>query len=243
VMIPTYNEVDNIQLLIRQIFSLKIPNLNVLFIDDNSPDKTGKLIKSLVEGSSRVFLIEREKKLGVGSAHMEGIKWAYKNGYGILITMDADLTHSPKYIQKLIKAPDKFDLVIASRYLSRNSMIGWSRIRRITTFINHLMIKFLFKVDNDVSNAFRLYRLDRISEDVFNLVQSKGYSFFFESLIIMKVNNIKIGEVSVVMHDRRFGESKMRFLDVWKQISIMAHLFFENVFWGDKLVVKNGKNI
>src|SRR3990167_9912356 len=122
IFIPTYNEKGNVSRLFKGILSLNL-NCDILFLDDNSPDGTGKEIDDLARRHSNVFTIHRSKRSGIGSAHKEGITWAYNKGYGLLVTMDSDMTHSPVYIPKMI-AKSNSDIVIASRFLSKRPMVG-----------------------------------------------------------------------------------------------------------------------
>lgn len=230
VLIPTYNEFDNIGVLIGEIERLKIPNLDILVVDDGSSDGTDRLVIKLSKKYRNIFLLERGKKMGIGSAHIDGINWAYRKGYERLISMDADLTHSPKYFKDLIIASYKYDVVIASRHLVRNSMIGWSFKRKILTFLNHNLVKYILGLNYDTSNSFRIYRLDKIPRKIFNLISSSGYSFFFESLKILKLNCFTIGEVPVVMRERQKGVSKLSFRDFFLHFWFMMRLIFMILF-------------
>jgi dolichol-phosphate mannosyltransferase len=238
IFIPTYNEADNIPILFSKIQKLKLKNYDILFMDDNSPDGTGKLIDSLAKKYKNIFSKHRKGKLGIGTAHIEGIGWAYKNGYKSLITMDSDLTHSPSYIPKLISKMENYDLTVASRYLAKNSMVGWSKLRKLMTIMSHTAIRLVFNINTDTSNSYRLYRLDKISKNIFKKVRSTSYSFFFESLVIMKLNNVNIGEIPIRMHERIKGKSKMRINDVKLFAKTFLRLFFEKVFYRDSLLTK-----
>lgn len=224
VFIPTYNEKDNITILLTKIANLKIEGLTVLVIDDNSPDKTADRVKKFTVKYKNVLLICRNVKSGIGSAHKYAINWAYKNKYSYLLTMDADLTHDPKYIKKLINHKDTSDLLIMSRYLIKNSMVGWSFTRKLMTFISHNMIKHLFNLPHDTSNAYRLYNLKTLNKSIFKLVKSDGYSFFFESLYRIKSRGYKIKELPIVMHERTMGESKMSLIDILLYIKTLMYL-------------------
>ena len=237
VLIPTYNEYDNISILLKRIFSQKIPNLQILFVDDNSSDGTRELIEKYIK-EKKVFLLKRESKLGIGSAHLEGMNWAYHQGYTRVITMDCDLTHSPKYFSSLIKASKNYDLVIASRHLAKDSMKGWSFFRKAANYTSHLLIKVLFSINYDAANSYRIYRLDNIPKGIFKLIRSSRYSFFFESLIIMKMNNCKIGEIPITLKKRVKGRSKMGWYDIVERLKMMGVLYLRVTFNKGSLILK-----
>ena len=230
VFIPTYNEKNNVERLLRQILSLNVIGMDVLFIDDNSPDGTGEVIDALSHKHPGVFAFHRKGKLGIGSAHKKGIEWAYKRSYKILITMDSDMTHSPSYIPKLIKKSKEADLVIASRFLSKRSMVGWNYLRTLMSRLSHLMSKSVLGLNYDVSNAYRLYNLQKINSKIFDLVQSDSYSFFYESLYILKQNGVMIVEIPVTLFSRKYGSSKMRLSDIYLHFRNLFILIFRNVF-------------
>jgi len=238
VLIPTYNEFENIGTLIQEIERLRIPDLDILVVDDGSYDGTIDALKRLCLSYDNIFVLERGSKKGIGSAHLDGINWAYQKGYNRLITMDADLTHSPSYFKDLIEASEKYDLVVASRHLLKNSMIGWSLKRKVITSLNHLLVRLILGLRVDTSNSFRIYCLDRIPKRVFELISSNSYSFFFESLKILEMNGVIIGEVPVVMIERRKGSSKLKAFDFFKHFLVMARLVFKTYFFRDSLLVR-----
>lgn len=237
VFIPTFNEKDNVQNLLNDILALEVKELDVLFIDDNSPDGTGEVLNGLAKKYDNVFVKHRNGKSGIGSAHKEGIKWAYKKGYKTLVTMDSDMTHSPSYIPKMIKKGKTSDLVIASRYLSKRPMVGWNVFRSALSYLSHFILKFLFKLDYDASNAYRLYRLDRINSKLFTLIRSNSYSFFFESLYILKYNGTKIVEIPATLKSREHGSSKMSINDVYVHWKIMLSLMMRSIFKKNELTI------
>jgi dolichol-phosphate mannosyltransferase len=238
IVIPTYNEAANIPILYRGIKALKIKNLDLLFIDDDSPDGTGKIVDSFTHRDTHVFTLHREKKSGIGSAHLAGISWAYTHQYPTLITMDSDLTHSPSYIPKLLSKRNQGDLIIASRYLAKNSMVGWSPLRTVMTLISHNVVALIFGLHQDTSNGYRLYQIENIPKNIFSLIISTSYSFFFESLYLLKINNIRISEIPIKMHERIRGKSKMKFHDIWLYIKTVNRLFMTQLFFKNRLIVK-----
>lgn len=224
VFIPTYNERENIEEVCSQILALRI-NLDILFLDDNSTDGTGAILKELVKKHPNVQGVFRAGKLGVGSAHLDGIRWAYDHGYKKLITMDCDFTHSPSYLPDFISRSNDYDVVVGSRYLLRNSLSGWNFLRKFLTHAGHSMTKYLLGMKYDATGAFRLYRLDRVPRQVFDSVRSKGYSFFFESLYVLQSNDFSIVELPIILPARTYGHSKMSLGEAFHSIQRLFHLY------------------
>ena len=191
VFVPTYNERENVEALCNGLLNLPF-DFDILFLDDNSPDGTGEILHRLQQSHKNITVVHRTDKLGIGSAHFEGINWAYDHGYKLLITMDCDFTHPPEYVGQILKELRDNDVVVGSRYMSANSLPGWAFMRRMLTHTGHLVTRLLLGLPYDATGALRLYRLDRIPRGVFQLVHSRGYSFFFESLFVLHVNHFRI---------------------------------------------------
>lgn len=225
ILIPTYNESDNVQRIYFQIRHL-YNNFHVLFIDDNSPDGTGKIIDKLIKADTKIHVLHRKRKMGIGSAHLQGIQWAYQHHFKNLLTMDCDFSHSPKYIKKFLYYGKNYDIVIGSRYLKRDSLNGWNWYRKVLTKLGHLLTKYLLRIPYDASGAYRLYRLDKINKKYFNLITAKSYSFFFESLLILKLNKYSIKEFSIVLPPRTYGHSKMTLIDAVMSLKRLINDFF-----------------
>lgn len=241
IFIPTYNEKENVRKICEDIITLNI-RADILFMDDNSPDGTGGIINELTAKYRNVYAIHRLKKLGIGNAHQEGIKWAYKNKYGILITMDCDFTHHPGYIRYALNTNFRnYDIVVGSRYISKNSLEGWNILRKILTLSGHIMTKYLLRLKYDATGAFRLYRLDNIPEFAFERVSSKGYSFFFESLYILNFNHFSIKEIPIILSPRTYGHSKMKFRDAWHSLEFLFKIYLTSVF--NKRIFEISENI
>lgn len=224
IFIPTYNELENVEAILGQLLTLKL-DADILFVDDNSPDGTGDLLDQLASAHQNVIVQHRAGKLGIGSAHMHGLAWAYEQGYTQLVTMDCDFTHSPEYIHQFIKLGENADVVVGSRYLQEGSLSTWNARRRTLTHLGHWATGFFLDVPYDATGGYRLYRLDRVSRYFLNNVQSRGYSFFFESLFILHQNRYRIAEVPTNLPARTYGHSKMRFSDAFNSLSQLVHLF------------------
>jgi dolichol-phosphate mannosyltransferase len=242
IFIPTYNEKDNVEKIVNEIVSLKINNSDILFIDDNSTDGTGLILDKISKVKNDLFVIHRNGKLGVGSAHKDGISYAYKNKYDILITMDADFTHSPSYIPKLIEKSGGYDIIVTSRYIEKDSLNDWNIFRKSLTLLGHFLTKHLLGLKYDASGAFRLYNLKTIDQEVFSKVLSNGYSFFFESLFVLNFNKFKIIEIPIVLPARTYGSSKMKISDIFMSLDFLFKIFLTKKFNSGKfLISKNGK--
>lgn len=223
IFIPTYNEVDNVQAIYREICTLQL-DTDFLFLDDNSPDGTGRIIDGMANDSPRVYAVHRPGKLGIGSAHRDGIQWAYDHGYKVLVTMDCDFTHQPQSIVRFLEQAADHDVVIGSRFMGKDSLPDWNLLRRVITHFGHFMTRLMLGMPLDATGAFRSYRLDRIPPGVFNLVQSRGYSFFFESLYICWLNGLSVKEIPVTLPARTQGHSKMTIRDAVQSFKILISL-------------------
>lgn len=228
IAIPTYNEVENIDLISQRVLDA-VPNCHLLFIDDNSPDGTGERLDHLSSLDKRISVLHRSGKLGIGSAHQVAISYAYQNSVEVLVTMDADLTHSPEHIPALMNMLGSADVVIASRFMENGGLADWNLGRKAMTQLGHLLTKTLLRLPYDASGAYRIYNLSHIPVECFRLVQSEGYSFFFESLKILRMNNTRIVEHPVVLPSRTYGSSKMKLRDITKSIRFMFILSYKSL--------------
>lgn len=229
ILIPTYNERENVQKLTEGIMKLGL-KLDILFIDDDSPDGTGQILNELSKQYPNVYVLHRPGKLGIGSAHKDGIKWAYDNKYTLLITMDCDFTHPPEYISEAIDNLEGADIVVGSRYILKDSLDGWNFYRKTLTLFGHFVTKYLLKMPYDATGAFRLYHLHRIPEYAFEIVSSKGYSFFFESLYILRLNQFTIKEIPIKLPPRTYGHSKMKLRDALHSFIFLLSIYLTTLF-------------
>jgi dolichol-phosphate mannosyltransferase len=225
--------------LYERISNLKLP-LDILFIDDNSPDGTGDVLDRI--NKPDVFVIHRSGKLGIGSAHKDGIAWAYSHGYAQLITMDSDFLHRPEDIPAMMEQSKKSDIVVASRFIQKDSLQEWALWRKFLTTSGHVVTRLFLNIPYDITGAFRLYKLDRIPKNLFEKITSNGYSFFPESLNIMSRNNICISEVPVILPQRIYGDSKLKFKDMVQWLLFIIILGFRNIF-SKKDILPKSENI
>lgn len=208
IFIPTYQERDNAERMCCELFALGL-DADVLFIDDNSPDGTGQALEALKERFPRLIVQHRSGKLGIGTAHREGILWAYEQGYEVLITMDCDFTHQPEDVRRLLAASAEADIVVGSRFINPGSLPGWIWYRRMLTIFGHTLTHSALGLPHDASGAFRVYRLRQVPQDLFDLVRARNYAFFYESLFILAKNDLRIKDVAITLPARTYGHSKM----------------------------------
>jgi len=221
VVIPTYNEIDNIKDFINQIIKI---NVDILIVDDNSPDGTGDLVQKLSENSSQVNLLKRSGKLGLGSAYREGFKWGLNEGYKYLIEMDADFSHSFSDLNNILQNSKNFDVVIGSRYIPGGGSNGWDFKRKLlSSYANKLSKVLLRSKINDMTSGFRSYSSEALNEINYFSTKSDGYSFQIEMTIRSIEKKLSIKEVPIIFTERSLGNSKMS-----KKIVYEAFLFLLN---------------
>ena len=228
IIIPVYNEVKNIkQLFLRIRKSFKS---DLLYINDNSTDGTTEEINGLVEKFKNVYHIKRSGKLGVGSAHKVGIKWGYKKKYELIITMDGDGTHDPKYLNKILNKSDKYDLVLTNRFLVKNSLKNWPLLRVILTHTSHLLLKTLLGLKHDASGAFRLFNTNKIKLKDLLLANDNDYAYFWKSIFYLTKKKYNIGEISIILPNRIAGHSKMSLWHIVRGVYSLFIFFLLNTY-------------
>ncbi len=209
VVIPTYNERDNIVRLCREVLS-QHPDLQILIVDDNSPDGTGAIADELAAGSDRISVIHRPGKLGLGSAYCEGFKAALGMGADYLIEMDADFSHDPSVLPLFLETIQGCDLVIGSRYLNGISVVNWPLRRLMLSYFASVYTRIItgLKV-MDCTSGFKCFRRSTIEAIDLDSVGSDGYSFQIEMNYRCMERGLKIVEVPIIFIDRHAGSSKM----------------------------------
>ena len=221
VVIPTYNEIDNIEDFVNQIIKI---NVDILIVDDNSPDGTGDLVQKLSENLSQVNLLKRSGKLGLGSAYRDGFKWGLNEGYEYLIEMDADFSHSFSDLNNILQNSKNFDVVIGSRYIPGGGSNGWDFKRKLLSSYANKLSKVLLRSNiNDMTSGFRSYSSEALNEINYFSTKSDGYSFQIEMTIRSIEKKLSIKEVPIIFTERSLGNSKMS-----KKIVYEAFLFLLN---------------
>jgi glycosyltransferase involved in cell wall biosynthesis len=222
IFIPTYKERENVRLIVEGL-RYNLGPVPILFCDDDSPDGTYEAIRELAAEDSNISVIRRPGKLGIGSAHKDGIREAVRRGYRRLLTMDCDLTHQPSDCVRFV-AYERGDVVIGSRFVDREALSDWNIIRKCLTKAGHLATSWLLKLPYDATGALRLYHLDRIGDAWLSQVASDGYAFFFESLMVLDARGAVIEELSIRLPKRTYGSSKMTLREIIRSVSTLLYL-------------------
>jgi dolichol-phosphate mannosyltransferase len=218
---PTYNEAENIRSLIERLLKVGLP-ADILVVDDNSPDGTGDIVAEMMRNQPNLKLLSREGKQGIGSAHLTALRYAKAEGYRLFVSLDADYSHKPEDIPRLLELKDTYDIVVGSRFQRESSLREWNLLRRFLTHLGHFLTRVLLRLPYDASGGLRLYRLDRIPLALFDRIESRDYEFFFESLTLFHVTGFKIGELPVDLPARTYGHSKM---EIGHMVRGLLHLF------------------
>ena len=206
---PTYNEIKNISLLIENLFSIN-KDYDILIIDDNSPDGTGAKVKELQKQYPNLHIEERPKKSGLGTAYLFGFKWALNRKYDAIVQIDADLSHNPNDVPKLISRLGKYDLVIGSRYVKGVSVVNWPIQRLILSYGANIYTRMITAMPiNDGTGGFKAWRSELLSKIALDKIKSQGYSFQIEMNFRSWVLDAKIKEEPIIFVDRTIGHSKM----------------------------------
>ena len=207
VVIPTYNEIDNIEEFIIQISNFDV---SVLIVDDNSPDGTGKVVEDITKINKKINLMKRNEKLGLGSAYRDGFKWGLDKGYSYLLEMDADFSHRFEDLVKILEASSSADMIIGSRYIEEGGSIGWDTRRKMLSSFANKLSKFLLKTKiNDMTSGFRCYSNKALLEISYATTKSDGYAFQVEMSARAVQKQLSIKEVPIIFSERRLGNSKM----------------------------------
>lgn len=211
VIIPTYNEKENIEKIIRTVFSLPIP-FHVLIIDDGSPDGTADIVKHLQgEYSGKLFIEERKGKLGLGTAYIHGFKWALSHAYEFIFEMDADFSHNPSDLLRLRQAClDGADLSIGSRYVTGVNVVNWPMSRVLMSYFASVYVRFVTGIDiHDATAGFKCYRRRVLEKIEMEKIRFVGYAFQIEMKFTAINYGFKVIEVPIIFTDRTEGTSKM----------------------------------
>tara|TARA_Y100000768_G_C23891919_1_gene640614 strand:- start:292 stop:1005 length:714 start_codon:yes stop_codon:yes gene_type:complete len=227
---PTYNEVKNIQSLVEQIFELD-PSYHLLIIDDNSPDGTAEKVKELKSLFDNLHLEERPKKAGLGTAYKFGFNWALKNGYDAVVQMDADLSHDPNDVPRLISQLKHHDLIIGSRYVEGVSVVNWPIRRLILSYGANIYSSFITGMPiNDGTGGFKAWSSSILQRIELKKVKSQGYSFQIEMNFRAWRLGARIKEEPIIFVDRTIGESKMSKTIMYEAIWMVWRLRIWKIF-------------
>ncbi len=210
VIVPTYNERENIERLVPLILE-EDDRLDVLVIDDASPDGTGEAADELAAASDRVHVLHREGKLGLGTAYIAGFHWGLERSYGLLFEMDADFSHDPDHLPRFLEAAEEFDVVLGSRYLHRRvTVINWPIGRLFLSYFANVYARVVTGLPvTDATGGFKCFHREVLERIPLDRVESEGYSFQIEMSFRAWRAGFSIGEIPIVFADRSEGESKM----------------------------------
>ena len=234
--IPTYNEAGNVERMCRELCALNL-NFDLVFCDDQSPDGTGQIIDRLAQEFPNVRAMHRSGKLGIGSAHLDGIHYAYEQGYETLLTMDCDFTHQPADLPRLLEASTGYAITVGSRFMQRKSLLKWNWVRRALTRLGHFVTVNMLGLPQDATGAFRCYRLDQIPRELFSLVRSRGYAFFFESLFLLNRNGFSANQISVQLPARVDGDSKMTLREIMRSLARLFRLLRDSLLHPEEFLL------
>ena len=222
----TYNEKENIKKLLENLNHLKI-DIDILVIDDNSPDKTWEILQELEKNSNNLKVIVRKDKSGLDTAHKLAFKYAKDNGYEKFISMDADLSHDPNEIPKMIDILEKSSFVIGSRYIA-GGKCEMSTHRLMLSIIGNKLIKKILRINcNEFTTSYRGFNLLKLKEFNLSIVKSKGYSFFMETIYRLNKQKVIINEIPIHFRNRRHGNSKIPGVEIFRTLKNLLILYFE----------------
>ncbi|MDO9183126.1 MAG: polyprenol monophosphomannose synthase [Bacteriovorax sp.] len=209
IIIPTFNEIDNIENMIRTLFGL-YPAVSLLIIEDGSPDGTAKVVKELMSEFTNLHIIERQGKLGLGTAYIAGFKWALEKKYQYVFEMDCDFSHDPKQVSDLLEAAIDNDLVIGSRYIGGIRIINWPIQRLLLSYAASIYARIITGIPvHDTTGGFKCFKRSSLLALDLESIISNGYSFQLELNYKIWAKGLKIKEVPIIFYERRNGQSKM----------------------------------
>ncbi len=227
VIVPTYNEAGNLEKVAREVLKQPAP-VDLLIVDDNSPDGTGVIADALAQSSQsegRVHVLHRASKEGLGRAYLAGFAWAMARDYDSVVEMDADLSHDPLYLQSIVEAADESDVVIGSRYLNGISVINWPLRRILLSWGANWYVRTVTRLAvNDCTSGYRLYHRRVLEAIQLDTVRSNGYSFQVEMTFRAQLAGFRITEVPIIFMERRAGQSKLSKGVVWESFIMPLRL-------------------
>jgi len=209
VIFPTYNERENIEKIVHAVLPMD-PRIHVLIVDDNSPDGTGEIADRLAAQESKVKVLHRERKEGLGRAYLAGFKWAIEQKFDFIFEMDADFSHGPEYLKDFIKEIQNHDLVIGSRYISGVNVINWPMSRLLLSYFANKYTRVITGLPlYDATGGFKCFRREVLEAINLDDVHSTGYSFQIEMSMRVWKKGYRLKEIPIVFYERRAGSSKM----------------------------------
>lgn len=229
ITVCTYNELENIQLLIPELRAVA-PDADIVVVDDSSPDGTGAAVEALAAIDSHVKLLSRPEKLGLGVANLAAFRYAIDNGYDQLLNMDADFSHNPKSIPAIWKTAEEFDVAIGSRYVAGGGATEWTLVRRLMSVAINTYARLLLGLKTrDNSGSFRCYSVAKLAEIDWDLMLAKGYAFYEEVLYRCRQVGCTFGETPIIFEDRRFGVTKINWKEAVAALWVIFRLSMQRI--------------
>jgi len=230
VIIPTYNELENLPRLIPEVLA-QDESIHILIVDDGSPDGTGNFIEDEMKKNDRIHLLKREKKMGLGTAYIAGFKYALQNGYDFIFEMDADFSHDPNELKNFLKAITDYDLILGSRYINGVRVLNWPMARLLLSFFASVYTRIITGLPvRDATGGFKCFRRKVLEAIDLNQVRSNGYSFQIEMTFKAYAKGFKIKEIPIVFVDRVKGKSKMSKKIVREAVTMVWKLRIQKMF-------------
>lgn len=227
-VIPTYNESENIRLLVERVRQYVL-DMHILIIDDNSPDGTGRIADEVAKEMRDIRVMHRPGKMGLGSAYVAGFKKALEDGYDLICQMDADFSHDPSYWPDLLRGMEGHDLMIGSRYVSGGGTRNWGLHRRLLSRASNFIARLVLGIDvRDCTGGFRCYRRHVIEKIDPDTIFSNGYSFLEEVLYKAVRAGAKVGETPIIFVERERGKSKISKREIFKAVATLFRLRFQH---------------
>ncbi|MCI0530464.1 MAG: polyprenol monophosphomannose synthase [candidate division Zixibacteria bacterium] len=209
VIIPTYNEKENLEAIIEAVLR-QDSMLNILVVDDNSPDGTGQIAERISRDNNKVHVLHRQRKMGLGQAYIAGFKYALEHKYDFVFEMDADFSHDPKYLPEFLKSLETADLVLGSRYVRGVNVVNWPMSRLLLSYFANVYSRWITGVPvRDSTGGFKCYRRAVLEGIELDKIKSEGYSFQIETCFRAWKKGFRIKEIPIIFVDRRAGHSKM----------------------------------
>lgn len=228
VVLPTYNERENIVEMVPTLFGLGIPNLSVLVVDDSSPDGTGRSVEALKKKYPNLFLLTRTNKEGLGRAYVSGFQEALHRGADVIIQMDSDFSHDPQDVLRFLEGLQEVDLVIGSRYIQGGKTKNWSLFRLFLSKFANIYARFVTKTPVfDLTGGFKAWRSSCMRQIEIETLQTNGYGFQIETTFRAFQKGFKIKEIPILFAERREGKSKMGREIVWEALWLVWRLRFD----------------
>lgn len=234
VVIPTYNERENIEQMIPDILSV-LPETNILIVDDNSPDGTANIVKKFMKDNPNIHLIERAGKMGLGTAYCEGFKYALSKGFDVIFEMDADFSHDPKELPRFLNELENADVVIGSRYIKGVNVVNWPLSRLLLSYGANMYTKTITGLPvKDATGGFKCFRAEALKKIDLDSIHSNGYGFQIEMNYRLWKKGARIKEIPIIFIDRRSGISKMNKKIIYEAIFLVWKLKLGLLKNGDK---------